>query len=189
MPQCVRNASATVISCHLLRASARAPAPGQRVAPGRLLAGAQQAGAVGDQLAPRRARAIPFEHREFGVMRGAALAVAKDMSELPDPRHPRDQQLLHRVFGRGMEPAPHRAAVARVVQIGRERPEVRFEPGADLQCRGLDLDKILRREKPAQRGEHPAALLQPRPAPGKALRPPPFLHPRRPPPCRGPALC
>ena len=124
-----------------------AAAPGQRLGARRRLAGAQQAEAIGDQIAPRGAGPIPFEHRKFGMMGGAALAVAKHMGELPDPRHARDQQLFHREFRRGVEIARACPAVARVVQLGGKGPQMRFETGADLQRRGIDLDKSLRREK------------------------------------------
>ena len=59
-------------------------APAQRVGAGRVLRGAQQPLAFVHQVAVRRPGAIPFEHREFGVVRRAALAVAIDMRELPD---------------------------------------------------------------------------------------------------------
>ena len=61
-------------------------APAQRVGAGRLLGGAQQRLAFLHQVAVRGPGAIPFEHREFGMVRRAALAVAKDMRELPDAR-------------------------------------------------------------------------------------------------------
>ncbi len=166
MPQCCSNASATLTSCHRQPGIGSVAAPGKGHGAGRRLAGAQQALAIGDQVAPRSAGPIPFEHREFGVVRGAALAVAKHVGELPDPRHAGHQQLFHREFRRGMEIAPHSAAVARVVQFGGEGLQMRFEPWADLQRRGVDLDKPLPGEKIAHRREHPAAPLQPLAPPG-----------------------
>ena len=197
MPQCRRNASATLtlataaghrrcgparrgllpvrLLCALLAARGVRGWPGQArprrggrgdrrrepAAPCRRLcrglAGAQQPDAIRDQVAPRRSGAIPFEHRKFGMMGGAALAVAEHVGELPDPRHSRRQQLFHREFGRGVQIAGPGAAVARVMQLGREGLQMRLEAGADLQRRGVDLDKSLRRKKVAHRGQYAAA--------------------------------
>ncbi len=52
------------------------PAPRQRRRSRRLLAGAQQAHAILGQLAPGGTGAVPFEHRKFGMMGAAALAIA-----------------------------------------------------------------------------------------------------------------
>ena len=62
--------------------------PNQELCAGSGLASAQQADAIRDQIAPRGVRPIPFEHRKFGVVGGAALAIAKHMGELPDARQP-----------------------------------------------------------------------------------------------------
>ena len=189
MPQCSRNAWATLISRHGSRASAVQPRQVSALGAGRRLAGAQQAEAIGDQLAPRGAGPVPFEHREFGMVGRAALAVAKHMGQLPDPRQARDQQLFHREFRRGVEIARQCPAIARVVQLGGKGPQMRFETGAHLQRRGIDLDKALRRKKTAHRSEHPATLLQPPAPPGKSLRPPPILHSLGAPACREAAPC
>ncbi len=190
MPQYCSNASATLVSRHGRRASAVRPRQAKRRGAGRRLAGAQQALAIGDQVAPRGAGPIPFEHREFGVVGGAALAVAKHMGELPDPRQARDQQLFHREFRRGVEIAPQR--------------------------RGRRADRAIRWRRPADavrgRGSPAGPGCRPRQnrAPQKNRAPPPSIRPRcssrsrrpakrsgrhhsciryRPPACRGPAAC
>ena len=53
-----------------------------------------------------------------------------------------------------MEIARQRAAIAWVVQHRREGPEMRFEPGAHLQGRGVDLKVSGPGEKIAHRAEH-----------------------------------
>ena len=116
-------------------------APAQRLSTGCMLAGADQRYALLHQVAIGGARAIPFEHREFRMVGCAPLAVAEDMSELPDPRHPGDEQLLHRKFGRGVEIAQRGPPLLRVVKLGGECPEMRFEPRAHLQSRRVDLDE------------------------------------------------
>src|SRR5215467_10955697 len=119
---------------------------------------------------------VPFEHREFRMVGGAALAIAEDMGELPDARHPGDQQFLHRKFGRGVQVALGGSVVARVVQRGRERPQMRLEPGAHLQGRRVDLDISLRGKETPDRTEDPPALVEPATPRGKAIGPPPLLH-------------
>src|SRR6266853_3169929 len=105
----------------------------------------------------------------------AALAVAEDMGELPDSREPGGQQLLHREFGRGMEIAPGRPTVARVVKLGRERLQMWLEPRAHLQCRGVDLDKPALGEEAANGVQDAPALCEPRTSQREAIGPPPFL--------------
>src|SRR4029077_3206492 len=153
-----------------------AATPDQRFDACCVLAGADEGFALVHQIAVGGPRPVPFEHREFRVVGGAALAVAKDMGELPDARQPRDQQLFHREFGRGVQVALDGAATARVVQGGREGPQMRLEPGAHLQCRGVDLDIAALGKEVAAGAEDPAALLELAAPRGKALRPPPFLH-------------
>ena len=142
----------------------------------RMLAGADQRCALLHQIAIGGAGAIPFEHREFRVMGRAPLAVAEDMGELPDPRHPGDEQLLHREFGRGVEIARRAPAVVRVVKLGGECLQMRFEPRAHLQGRRVDLDKAAFGEEAANGCEDSPALFEPRAPQREAIGPPPFLH-------------
>ena len=60
----------------------------------------QQRLAVGDEVPPAGARAIPLQEGEFGMVGRRALAVAEDARELKEARLAGDQQLLHREFGR-----------------------------------------------------------------------------------------
>ena len=60
--------------------------PSQHLSPRCMLAGADQRCALLHQVAIGGSTAVPFEHREFRVVCRAPLAVAEDMSELPDPK-------------------------------------------------------------------------------------------------------
>ena len=97
------------------------------------------------------------------------------MGELPDPRQPPGQQLFHREFGRGVEIEGTRGAVIRVVQNGGEGLQMRLQPGAHLQGRGIDLDKAGLGKEIAHRLQHPAAHRELGAAFGEAVRPPPWL--------------
>src|SRR5208282_3881444 len=94
----------------------------------------------------------------------------------PDARHPGDQELLHREFGRSVQVTLRCSGVARVVQQGLEGPEMRLEPRAHLQGRRVDLDIAARREKAADRAKNPPALVEPAAPCRKAIGPPPLLH-------------
>jgi hypothetical protein len=90
------------------------------------------------------------------MMRRPALAVAEDMGELPDAHLAASEQLLHREFGRSVQIAGMYPAIARIVQLGAKGPEVRFEAGAYLQRRRIDLGEALIGEEAAHRGEDAA---------------------------------
>ena len=141
-----------------------------------MLAGADQRCALLHQVAIGGPTAVPFEHREFRVVCRAPLAVAEDMSELPDPRHPGDEQLLHREFRRGVEIAQGGLPLLRVVKLGGERPQMRFEPRAHLQSRRVDLDEAAIGEEAANGCEDASPLIEPRAAQCEAIGSPPFLH-------------
>ena len=98
------------------------------------------------------------------------------MGELPDPRHPGDEQLLHREFRRGVEIAQGGLPLLRVVKLGSECPQMRFEPRAHLQSRRVDLDEAAIGEEAANGGEDSNPLLEPRAAQCEAIGSPPFLH-------------
>ena len=151
-------------------------APAQRLSSGGMLAGADQRHALLHQVAIGGARAVPFEHREFRMVGCAPLAVAEDMSELPDTRHPSDEQLLHCKFGRGVEITQRGLPLLRVVKFGGECPQMRFEPRAHLQSRSVDLDEAAIGEEAANSCEDSPPLLEHRAAQCEAIGPPPFLH-------------
>ena len=151
-------------------------APSQCLSIGCSLAGADQRCALLHQVAIRGARAVPFEHREFRVVCRAPLAVAKDMSELPDPRHPGNEQLFHREFRRGVEVAQGGLSSLWVVKLGGERPQMRFETRVHLQSRRVDLDEAAIGEKAANGSEDASPLIEHRAAQCEAVGPPPFLH-------------
>src|SRR5262249_23629561 len=142
----------------------------------RVLTGTDERFALIHQIMVGGVDPIPFEHCKFRVMGRAALAVAEDMGELPDARHPGDEQFLHREFGRGVQVALRPFVGARVVKQGCEGPQMRFEPGAHLQGRRVDLDITACRKEGADRTEDPPALVEPGAPCRKAVGPPPFLH-------------
>ena len=92
-----------LIRCHGSRASAVCPRQTSASAPTACWQARIERLAILHQIAIGGVGPVPFEHREFRVVGGAALAVAEDMGELPDARHPGDDELLHREFGRGMQ--------------------------------------------------------------------------------------
>ena len=86
----------------------------------------QQPLAIRHQRAIVGTGAIPFQHGEFGVVGGAALAIAEGMGELEDFRHSRRQQLLHGKFGRGVEEErPHAVGF---LEAGGEGTQMRLKP-------------------------------------------------------------
>ncbi len=147
--------------------------PAQRCGRGSILGHPQQRLAFTHQVAVGGAGAVPFEHCEFGMVRRAAFVVAIDVRQLPDPRHAARHQLLHGEFGRGMEIARPCAAALRIVQHGREGLEMRFEPGAHLQSRGVDFDIPALGEEIAHRAEDAAARRERGTPRIEAIGPPP----------------
>ena len=79
----------------------------------------EQRRAIGHQRVVGLVGAIPFEHREFGMVQRAALAVAKHAGELEDPPLARRQQLLAGEFRRGVQIEPR--ALARRARPARSR--------------------------------------------------------------------
>ncbi len=75
-------------------------------------------------------------------MQRGALAVAEDVGQGKDLRLAGSQQLLHREFGRGMEPSLAGRAV-RADEAGAKAVQVGFVAGRGLQCGGIDLDEAL----------------------------------------------
>src|SRR6266851_9176213 len=100
------------------------------------------------------------------------------MGELPDARHSGDDELLHPKFGRGVQVARGRPAVARIMQRGSESSQMRLQPGAHLQGRRVDLDVAARGKEVADRAQDMPALLEPAAPRREAIGPPPFLHRR-----------
>ena len=87
---------------------------------------------------------------------GRALFVAVAAGDLEDPLLARRQQLLHRELGRGVEIERRDGAVAEgLAYRGFEGGEMGFEPGRDLERRGLDLDEPPLVEEAPYRGDDP----------------------------------
>ena len=119
---------------------------------------------------------VPLEHRELRMVGRTTLPIAENVSELPNPRQPGDEQLFHREFGRGMEVALEDATVPRVMELGREGLEMRLEPWAHLQCRRVYFDKPVLGEEASNPPQDAHSLLEPAAPGGEAIGPPPFLH-------------
>ena len=64
----------------------------------------------------------------------------------------------------------------RVVKLGCEGPQMRFEPRAHLQGRRVDLDIAARGKEIADGTQDSPALLEPAAPRREAIGPPPFLH-------------
>src|SRR5207248_11552089 len=94
----------------------------------------------------------------------APFADAEDMGELPDARRPGDEQLLHRKFRRGMKIAQRGLPLLRVVKLGGECPQMRFETRAHLQRRRVDLDETAFGEEAASGCENSSPRIEPRAA-------------------------
>jgi hypothetical protein len=103
-----------------------------------------------------RARAVPFEHRELGVVMRSALALAKARCELIDMRIALRQEALHLVLGRGTEPARCSALALDYL----EGVEVQIEPRRNDHRRGLDFEKAASVEEPTHRRANLRALAQ-----------------------------
>src|SRR5258708_34890375 len=98
------------------------------------------------------------------------------MSEWRDPGHPGDEQLFHREFRRSMEIAQRGPPLLRLVELGAERPKMRFQPRAHLQSRRVDLDEAAIGEEAANGREDSSPLIEHRAAQCEAIGSPPFLH-------------
>jgi hypothetical protein len=109
------------------------------------------------------------------MVEAAALAVPEHARELEEARDAGDEQLLHREFGTGVE-MPHRAPLARLDELGRERDEMRLQPRAHLERGRLDLDEAALGEKPPHGRRDARAHLERRAPLGQTLRVPP-AHP------------
>ncbi len=140
------KASHTVKISGSSKASASRSAPDKAVGPRRLGRDRQQPGAILDQPRDRLMRAIPLQHREFGMVQRRALAVAEHMSEGENPLLARRQQLFAGEFRRGMQIKPAFVA-SRADQLHAERRNMRFIAARDLQRGRLHLDKSLMGEK------------------------------------------
>ncbi len=99
----------------------------------------------------RFARAVPFEHGEFGMVRGATLAVAEHARQGEKPWLAGRQQLLHGEFGRRMEVEAPRPGVGSD-EVGPEGFEMRLVARRHLQDGRLGLEEILCVEPSPHRG-------------------------------------
>ena len=63
----------------------------------------EKAHAILDQSLIGRARAIPFEHGEFGMVEPSAFAVPEDMREGKNALFARGEQFFRREFRGGMQ--------------------------------------------------------------------------------------
>lgn len=84
------------------------------------------------------------------MMQRPALAVAIDMGKTRDALLARRKQLLAGKFRRGVQ-VERRLLPIRRQRFRCEGMQMRLVAGRDLQHRRIHLDKILAREKPAQR--------------------------------------
>ncbi len=132
----------------------------------------QQRGAIRHQRLVGFLRAIPFQHREFGVMQRAALAVAEHAGEIEDAPLAGGQQLLAGEFRRGVQ-VEARAPSVRTDYIGREGMQVRLVAGRNLQDPGVHLGEVPGREECPQGGHDPPARRQERPPVGMDMGCPP----------------
>ena len=92
----------------------------ERHGPGKCLG--DQRGNLVHESVMIEADAIPFEHRELGVVQPPGLAVAEHLAELVDRTAARGQQPLHRKLRRGVQISGLAAGVARAgVTTGEAR--------------------------------------------------------------------
>src|SRR5262245_6773587 len=133
---------------------------------------AQELGAILHELLVRPLGAIPFEHREGGMMQRAALAIAEHRREGKNPLLAGRQQLLAREFGGGGEikgvPGP-----VRIDQGGAEGVQVGLVTRRNLQNAGVDFQEALIAEPAAERGHDASARQQERAAVGMVFWVPP----------------
>ena len=133
-----------------------AAAEAQPFCPGGLGSEREQRGAIGHQRIVGLTGAVPFEHRELGMVQGAALAVAKDAGEAEEARLARGQQLLAGEFRRGVQVERLAASVGQD-RLGGEGGEMRLVARRDLQRGGLHLHEVVACEMPAQGREDAVA--------------------------------
>ena len=133
---------------------------------------AQQRQCILDHSLIALARAIPFQHGEFGRMQRTALAIAEDAGEIEDFRFARCQQLLGREFRRGVQIKRAAAAVG-PDSIGRKGMQMGLIARGDGQSAAFDLGKALGLEMRTQHGLYPPARQQGRAAVGMPVRRPP----------------
>ncbi len=119
----------------------------------------------------RRAGAIPFDHREFGMVQRAAFAIAEHLGEFDDARLAGSQKLLAGEFRRGAQIELCRRAAGRQ-ERGGESMEMGFIAGRYLQRPGLDLDKAVIGKPGPQARHDPGPRQQDRPAVGIDFRGP-----------------
>jgi hypothetical protein len=115
----------------------------QKRRPRRLCRKPQEADDIGHQHLIALAHPIPFQHGEFRRMARPAFAVAPDMGKAEDPPLARCQQLFHRKFGTGVQIHPPGNPVI-ADGIHPHGMQVRLIAGADLQGRGVNLQKLPR---------------------------------------------
>ncbi|GJE83688.1 hypothetical protein CJNNKLLH_5066 [Methylorubrum thiocyanatum] len=140
-----------------------APAERQALHPCRLGGERQQRRAILHQRVVVRSGTIPFEHREFGMVQGAALAVAEDVGEAEQARLARREQLLAGEFRRGVQVERLAAAIGQD-RLRCEGGEMRLVARRDLERRRLHLHEIRVGKPGAERREDAVAGQQQRPA-------------------------
>ncbi len=113
----------------------------------------------------RRADPIPFQHREFRRVQRRAFAVAENVRQREDLRLAGGEELLHREFGRGMQPGLARHSV-RADEAGAKAVQVGLVARRDLKGGGVDLDETLGVEPVANELWRCARARKPRPAGG-----------------------
>ena len=86
------------------------------------------------------------------------------MGELVDAGHSGHQQLLHGEFRRGVQVKPSPGIVKGFCEIGRQRHDMRFHAGRNLQTGRFDLGKTVGGENAAQGSDNAGARLQRRAA-------------------------
>ncbi len=171
MPAKRVKASATVTRSGAANGSASAPAKTQLPHARDLRGLLQKRHAIRHQGRIRLAGAIPFDHREFGMVQRAALAIAKHFGEFDDAPFARGQQFLAGEFRRSTQIKRRRTTVRRP-ECGREGMQMRLVARRDLQRPGLDLDKVIAGKPGPQRHHDPAPRQQDRPAVGVNMRGP-----------------
>ena len=112
---------------------------------------------VAHHVLDARARAVPLQHRELGVVTSADLAPTKARRDLVDARQPLGEEALHLVLRRRAQP-PGPAPVA---SRHFERIEVKVEPGRRHDDGRLHLQEAARVEEGAHLGADAGSLAQP----------------------------
>src|SRR5690349_3243446 len=97
---------------------------------------------VGHDRVIARLGAVPFQHREFGQMQIAALAVAEYARELEYPGFAGGKQLLGGELRRCPQITRRAGAVA-ACQLGARGMQMRLVARGYLEDGGLDLGKTL----------------------------------------------